>query len=326
MSYLKAMLLTVLGLLLVSSAAWTEDDDDDKAPAASGNPDRPALSSEQQQAVGISVLHPLRASSGEHIEGYGEVLDAASLITDAGHLASTRAAAHAADTEAARLQTLYNGGADASLRAVESAQAAQIEAQTQAQIASSSFALQWGPLARLSEVQRRALIEAVSSGETLLLRADLPGRLRLGTVPKSATLHVDGTQVSARVLGTLQRSASESQSVALLLQVDHAPTGLGAGARLLVSLAGEANGGVLVPNAALLYGEQGAYVYRQLPSKTPDGKQQYAPVPVKLLQSAGNAWLVEGIDTDDTIVANGAGVLWSLQGLGTFTAEEEDHD
>jgi hypothetical protein len=47
---------------------------------------------------------------------------------------------------------------------------------------------------------------------------------------------------------------------------------------------------------------------------------------VKLLQAAGTAWLVQGVDTDDIIVANGAGVLWSLQGLGTFSAEEEDHD
>ena len=76
---------------------------------------------------------------------------------------------------------------------------------------------------------------------------------------------------------------------------------------------------------AELYNEQGAYVYRQL-AASDHGKQQYAAVPVKLLQAMGSAWLVQGVDSDDVIVASGAGVLWSLQGLGTFTAEEEDHD
>ena len=87
-----------------------------------------------------------------------------------------------------------------------------------------------------------------------------------------------------------------------------------------------ASSGVMVPNAALLYGEQGVYVYRQFEQPGKDAKFHYAPVAVKLLQAAGDAWLVQGVDDDDLIVANGAGVLWSLQGLGTFSAEEEDHD
>lgn len=285
------------------------------------------MTASQSSAAGITLVHPVKASAAARIDGYGEVLDAASLIGDAGKLASTRAAARAANAEEQRLSALYNNGAEASLRALESAQAAQIEASTQAQMASSSFALQWGPIAKLSDAQRARLIEAVTSGRSILLRADLPGRLRLGTVPQTAMVSVDGTPVAARVLGPLQRSATDSQSVGLLLQIDHAPGGIGAGARVLVSLQGGSDKGVLVPSAALLYGEHGAYVYRRVSDTTSrNGKQQFTPVPVKLLQAAGDAWLVQGVDDDDFIVANGAGVLWSLQGLGTYSAEEEDHD
>jgi hypothetical protein len=314
-----------LTILCLCGLARTQDAPT-PTPAPAVDTARPTLSVQQEQAVGITVLHPLRASAGERIEGYGEVLDVGALVSDAGRLASTRAAARAAGSEAQRLQGLYSTAADASLRAVESAQAGQIEARTQAQIASSSFALQWGPLAQLSESQRASLIAALTGGHSALVRADLPGRLRLGTLPQSASLIVDGTQIPARVLGPLARSASESQSVGLLLQVDDAPPGLGAGARVLVSLHGAAHEGVLVPNGALLYGEQGAYVYRRLAGHDPDGKQQYAPVPVKLLQSSGSAWLVQGVDSEDIIVANGAGVLWSLQGVANFSAEEDDHD
>jgi hypothetical protein len=318
------VLCSVLGLMLCGQVG--ADDDDDASATTSVDTARPALSVAQQQAVGLTVLHPLQASAGEQIDGYGVVLDPAVLVADTGRLRSTRAAERAASTEAQRLSGLYKGAADTSLRSVESAQAAQIEAQTQAQIASSTFALQWGPLGKLSDAQRASLIDALTSGRSVLLRADLPGRLRLGTVPQNAELTVDGTQVPAHVLGTLAHSGNESQSVGLLLQSDRAPPGLGAGARVLVTLHGAANSGVLVPSSALLYGAQGPYVYRRLATRDKDGKQQYAPAPVKLIQAAGTAWVVQGIDSDDIIVATGAGVLWSLQGLGSFSAEEEDHD
>jgi hypothetical protein len=40
----------------------------------------------------------------------------------------------------------------------------------------------------------------------------------------------------------------------------------------------------------------------------------------------GDGWLVSGLNASDTIVVDGAGVLWSLQGIGTFSAAEEEHD
>jgi len=319
----RSISLLCLALALACGSAWTDDDDDAPKPPAV-NTGQPELTRAQQQAVGITVAHPLKARAAGQVDAYGEVLDVATLIGDSGHLASARAAQRAADTELKRLSMLYQNGADASLRAVESAQAAAIEARTQAQIADAAFALQWGPLAQLSDVQRAALIGSLSSGHAELLRADLPGHLRLGTMPRSATVTIDGAPVAARILGPLARSAVDSQSVGLLLQIDHPPSGLGAGARVLVSLEAGASSGVLVPNAALLYGEQGVYVYRQSEDETASAKLRYTPVAVKLLQSAGNAWLVQGIEDDDLIVTNGAGVLWSLQGLGTFSAEEDD--
>jgi hypothetical protein len=47
---------------------------------------------------------------------------------------------------------------------------------------------------------------------------------------------------------------------------------------------------------------------------------------VRLLTRVGNAWLVDGLKSTDTVVTQGAGVLWSLQGISSFSAAEEDHD
>lgn len=314
--------LVASGVLLAAGG----DDDEDETPRAPATGSALALSGAQQDAVGILLSHPVKAVGPRETSAYGTVLDPAELVTDAGHLAATRANARSAAADAQRVAGLYRNNANASLKAVQVAETAQIEAQTQSDAAATTFALQWGPLAALPETERNALIGAVTSGKSLLMRADVPGAHLLGSTPAKALIAVDGISVPARVLGPLPRTIPDLQSAGWLLEVDHPPSGLGPGARLRVSLEGSGIAGVLVPAAALLYGDTGAYVYRQASSKTADGKFQYAPASVKLLAPDGDGWLVAGLASADMIVVHGAGVLWSLQGLGTFSAAEEEHD
>jgi hypothetical protein len=221
------------------------------------------------------------------------------------------------------LHALYEGGAGASLKMLEAAQADQAKARAQAEMAAARFALHWGPLAALPIDARQKLIEASASGRSLLVRADLPGRHVLGDHPSKAVLDVDGIQVPGRVLGIL-RETTELQSVGLLIEVPNAPAGLGVGARVPVAVLTAERRGMLLPRDALLYDENGAYVYKQLTEKAPADKARYAPVKVHLLLPDGNGWLVEGIDEDDNIVVHGAGVLWSLQGVGAQQPDDAD--
>ena len=284
------------------------------------------LSTQQEHAVGLELTHPVKARGAEPVLGYGQVLDPVGLITDAGRLESSAAVAHAAQAQTQRLRQLYRDQADASLKSVQAAEIAQIEAEAQAQAASANFALQWGALARMSAKPRRELVSAIAAARTLLVRAEVIGRFSLASAPQQAVLDVDGVAVPARILGLLRRSASEVPSVSVLLRVDHAPSGLGPGARMPVTLRGEVRGGMLVPEGSLIYGEHGAYLFRQVVAKLATDRRGYVPVSVKVLQNMGGRWLVQGVDADDVIVANGAGVLWSLQGINSFSAAEEDHD
>jgi hypothetical protein len=85
--------------------------------------------------------------------------------------------------------------------------------------------------------------------------------------------------------------------------------------------------GMLLPRDALLYDDNGAYVYKLLTAKTPAEKNaRYAPAKVQLLVPYGDGWLVEGIDEDDNIVVHGAGVLWSLQGVGAAQQPDDADD
>jgi hypothetical protein len=319
-----ALLLPLATLLLVGGLARADDDDDAARPPAAGA--ALALSAAQQQAVGLTLAHPVRAAGPRQTDAYGIVLDPVELVTAIGHLASSRAGARNAAADARRVAGLYHNDTNASLKALQTAEAARVESQAQAEAAATTFALEWGPVAALTETERATLIAGLVSGKTLLVRADVPGQHVLGAMPSRALMTVDGIGVAARLLGPLPRTTPDLQSAGWLLEVDHVPPGLGPGAHLRITLEGAAVAGLLVPAAALLYGDAGAYVYRQAPVRSRDGKIQFAPATVKLLAPEGDGWLVDGLASADTIVVHGAGVLWSLQGLGSFSAAEEEHD
>lgn len=322
MTPLKCLLLPACALLLLCPSLPARADEDQAPAAAQGN-QPPTLSATQQRAVGIVVAPAAAARLPQRTDAYGEVLDPSQLVADAGRADSSRAAAKAAAAETARLQGLYRG-ADASLKALQVAEASQTEAQARADEAQAEFVLRWGPLARLGVAPRNWLVAQLAAGRQLLLRADLPGRHSLGTLPQQALVDVDGVEVPARVLGPLPQAAAQMQSTGLLLQMSSPPAGLGANARLPVTLEGKARDGCVVPDGALLYGEQGAYVYRVLADKTKNGDTRFAALPVSLLQPLGGGWLVTGLRPDERIVVRGAGALWSLQGLGNISGEDTD--
>jgi len=313
-------------ILLAAGASRAEDADDDaRVPAAQANSGTFTLTQSQQQAVGIRIDHPMQMASPQQVDAYGLVLDPVALVSDVGHVESTQAAAEAAAADVARLDGLYRNNADASLKALQAARSLATEAAAQAQTAATTFKLQWGPVAALSASSRRELIDQLSAGRHLLVRADVPGHQLLSSIAARALVIADGVSVAARVLGALPRVDPQSQSTGWLLEIDRRPEGLGPGARTHVRLQAAPVSGVLVAAAALLYGEQGAYVYREVSGSGTD-KTQYMAVPVRLLVRVGDGWLVDGLGRADSIVVQGAGVLWSLEGISTFSAAEEEHD
>lgn len=316
----------VTGTALVAVTASAASRTPSAEEASEGEPAVPlVLTAAQRDAVGIRVEHPLPLKSSPQIEAFGTVLDPASLVVDLGRLESTRAARTAADAEASRLERLYHEDAQASLKAWQAAEAQAAESQAEANAAAVSFRLQWGPLASWSPERRQALLAALDAGRQTLLRADVPGRHASGAVGAQALLEVDGVNVGAQVLGTLPRATAQSQSTGWLLEIDSAPAGLGPGARVAVRLQAPAVAGLVLPADALIYAADGSYVYRQLPAGE-SGSFHYESVAVKPLARVGNAWLVQGLTAGDQVVVQGVGVLWSLQGIGSFSAAEEEHD
>lgn len=320
--WIKSALPVVCLAALTFSLLALGDDDDDKpaAPDAAGS--QALLSTPQQQAVGIVVARPAAATAPEQVAALGLVLDPTALLSDLGESNAAAAAAHSAALEVSRLHALFEGGAGASQKMLEAAQAEQSKTQAEAELAAARLSLHWGPVLSQAAAVRQKSIDAAISGRGLLLRADLPGRHTLGATPAKALVDVDGIEVPGQILGALRQS-NESQSVGLLIEIRNPPPGLGPGARVPVRLMAAQKSGMLLPRDAILYDENGAYVYKRA-SKTPDGKLSYVPVKVTLLLPYGDGWLVSGVDDDDDIVVRGAGVLWSLQGVGNHAVDDDD--
>ena len=315
--------LLLLGLL--AGATHASQDRVEDAPPPAGEHPALALTDAQQRATDIRVDHPVATANAPQLEAYGLVIDPVALATDSGRMESTQAAWHAAQAEVARLAGLYRDNLNASLKSLQLAQAQESETGAQARAAAAAFALQWGPVAALGADKRHALIDTLIANRQLLVRAGLPGHPLADSVGPRALLEIAGVNVAARVLGSLQRTDPQLQGAAWLLAVDRAPQGLGPGAHVRVLLERAPVKGLLVPAVALLYGEKGAYVYRSV-GRNRGGKHQYEAVAVQLLSAMGDGWLVSGLNASDAIVVHGAGALWSLQGIGTFSAAEAEHD
>jgi hypothetical protein len=320
----RALLLALLTVLTYSTQA-APDDDDDKPAGKSQPADMTMLTAQQRRALGIVVGHPPAAQIPDRIDSLGLVLDTTTLVADVGDVSAVGATERSTKAEVTRLQGLYGDGAGASLKMLEAARAEEAKAAAQTRFTQARFNQHWGPLARMSVAERHKLLAAVARGQILLLRADLPGRHSLGSVPEIAQVDVDGIHVSGRVLGVMQQT-DETQSVGLLVGVANAPAGLSPGARVPIALMMAKHSGVLLPREAVLYDERGAYVFEQVADKFEPGKARYSRHDVKLLQRQGDGWLVSGVDDDDNVVFEGAGVLWSLQGAGAQAADDDDND
>jgi len=342
--------LPVLCLLASYSLPLAAAADDD-ARAGKDLSSLPTLSATQQKAAGIVIAHPVKADMAQRDAAIGLVLDPVELIVEAGEAEAGAAAARSAAAEVERVRGLYAAGAGASLKALQAAQADQARTRAQADAAAAKFQSHWTAIAALPAPARQKLIDGISEGKALLVRADLPGRHLIGSVPERALLDVDGVNVPGAILGVAPHRSDEGQGVGVLVEVRNAPAGLGAGARIPVELLGAKISGVLVPRDAVIYDDGSALVYKQLtslpngasrPSMASEGPSRpssgahglmpgdmqthYSPVRVRLLQAQGDNWLVNGIDDDDNIVVHGAGVLWSLQGLVGHAAGDMDDD
>jgi hypothetical protein len=255
-------------------------------------------------------VEPLTAiTTSAELKGYGRVLDPTPLASLVTELASAQAAATASGKEFARLQSLQEDN-NASIRALQAAEAAATRDRLLVQSARDRLALAWGQTVS-QRTDLPALVRALTTQERLIVRIDLPAGERI-TGPASTARLVglaDETHsTAAEYLSPAPATDPQMQGEGLLyltrdnslhLAADAAVTGY-------LALSGQTLHGVLLPRSAVLRHAGETWVYLQI------DETQFRRVPVALTHPAEGGWLIsQGLKSGDRAVTDGAQVLLS---------------
>jgi len=242
-------------------------------------------------------------------KGYGRVLDASGLALALADLTTAQANAQLSQAELKRVRTLVEQN-NASQRALQTAEAAAARDEVQVQAARLRLVSTWGK--GLAERADLAVVaRALSSRENALVEIDLPAGEPLTDAPIGARL--EGLSATAKIdtatfVGPAPAVDAQMQGPGLLFLVSTNAGWLVPGTALTgyLQFPGEAQSGLVLPQAALVQYNGANWVYRQV------GEVTFERVQVNLGQSLAGGWfLPKGLSSQDKVVVVGAGQLLS---------------
>ena len=274
------------------------------------------LDADTQKVMGLQVASLAATELSPELKGFGRVLDPAALGATVAEVFSARATAGVSQKEFARLKALAEQN-NASARALEAAEAA----------AKRDAALAGSAQLRLLSVTGKAiagredlagLVQSLASGESALVRIDLPGGENLDAPPVSARLVAVGDEskpVEAQFAGVPPGVDPQTQGRGYLFLVETNQSHLVAGAAVsgFLKLSGAAQAGVTVPRSAVVRVNGATWVYLQT------GDDEFERVAAALDRPLDGGWFVaNGLKADAKIVTVGAQQLLSeeLKGQG----------
>jgi hypothetical protein len=304
------------GLVLGSAATWLAL----KHPVAdtSTPPPDTAPKIEAGKAPGNSQFTtktPTPATIAAEVTGYGRVLDPATFVALVGDTAVTNDAAMASEKEFNRTKALYDNGENATLQAVETAEAAMLRDKDLHATAVGKACAAWGR--NLVERSDFATLEdSIQRGEVALVRIDLlpgdaPDKMP-ATVQVGPLTGPDAVQ-TVELVG-LAPVDPQAQGVGYLgLLRDHPPAP-GTALRATFAGNGEPLKVMVVPASALVRHEGGVHVY----VKVPDGGYERRLVEVVRNLPDGVALGGTVVDENDQVVVTGAQQLLANEILSTL--------
>src|SRR5262249_23242223 len=154
---------------------------------------------EMQGDIGIAVTNPAPVSWSPELRGFGRVIDPTPLLSLLNELSAARVAYAGSSNELARTKALIEQG-NASVRALEAAEAVADRDQLLIQSARERLALSWGPmLAGRNDLEY--FTRALATLELAVVRIDLPPGERVEALPPGARIvALSGQSVDAEFL------------------------------------------------------------------------------------------------------------------------------
>ncbi len=273
-----------------------------------------------QTRIGLKVASPMAGIHRAELKAYGQVLDPAPLMQLTTELATAQVALKTSGEEAARVKRLHSQD-NASLRALQTAEAAAQKDQLQVDVLRARLKLAWGNVAT-REPDLTELFKQVLDGSSALIRVDLRVGESFSSLPTLASVQLfpEGTNVmAAEVLGFAPNVDPQTQGQGLLLLVKSVRPRFVPGAAVTAYIVRDAESvpGVWIPHAAVVRYDKQAWVYVQL------GNREFARREVRLDATTEKGWLVtRGLTEQDRVVVTGAQMLLSEERRGEIPTGE----
>jgi len=272
------------------------------------------LDAETQKLLSLKTETMTAAQLAPEIKGYGHVLDPAPLAALMTELATADAAYAVSSNELVRLKNLSTSG-NASARALQAAQAAELHDRLAAQSARDRLVMTWGKWV-LEQPDLSAFIQTLTGLDNALIRIDLSAGQQLASQPLGAhVVALSGSSAEAAFLGRALGVDPQTQGQGVLLQVKANDSRFLVGEAVtgFLKTTGEPLSGVIVPRSAVLRTEGAPWVYVQ------SADDQFTRKQIALDHPVENGWFVtNGIVAGDKVVVTGGQTLLSEELKNSF--------
>jgi hypothetical protein len=289
--------------------------------AACGKPaaDKPAekeadtpgltLKAEEIKSLGIVTAPAQSASWRQQISGYGVVTALDTIATNDAEVMTAQAAAAQSQAAAARAQSLSTGEeAAVSREVVETAQSKAAADQAALMLARRKTDAAFGHNAPWHDAaSRQAIMARLASGRSVLVRVTFPLGAMGNTVPATLQIARLGVNAKSWTASTVWEAPADSTfpGRGFYALLDGSDLAQNEHVTAMVPV-GPAEAGVTVPAAALIYGDNEAWVYLQTQPGT------FLKTKIDTGKALGDGYFLPdggGIKSGQPIVTSGAGLL-----------------
>jgi hypothetical protein len=272
------------------------------------------VDAETQKLIALKIEPLAAAQLAPELKAYGRVLDPAPLVALMNELASAQASYEVSSNELARLKNLSASG-NASARALQAAEAAELHDRLTTQSARDRLVLAWGKWV-VDQPDMPAFIQDLTALSNALIRVDLSAAQHLAAQPLGArVVALSGLSANADVLGRAPGVDPQIQGQGIVLQVktNESHFLVGEAVTGFLKTPGDTLSGVIVPRSAVVRANGAAWVYAQ----TAD--EQFTRKEIALDHPVEGGWFVtEGVAAGDKLVVAGAQTLLSEELKGAF--------
>ena len=312
--FLIALLAGATAGLLTACSRSEEDKDSGKSNSKESRVKRGAngeiivtLDDPTQKRIGLILDNPAPAQWQTEVRGYGRVLDPGPLAALVAELDAGRAAAEASRQEYERLKVLVEQ-TNASLRALQAADAAAKRDRLFVESTRAKLALSWGK-AITERNDLSAFTRSLTLGEVALARLDLPAGETLSSSPPSARLIFLADEqhpINAEFFDAATSVDPQTQGQGFLFLARGKVFAPGTAVTGYLRAPGEPSSGVIVPRAAVLRYDGKAWVYVQA------GDSGFVRREITLDRPADNGWFISaGVSAQDRVVTRGGQTILS---------------